>query len=63
MTLPPHSRNLRVGRVSEIGRGYLITTVTQGRLPLFADLQLARLAIRELRACDEAGLCSDVASC
>ncbi len=61
MTLPPHSRNLRVGRVSEIGRGYLITTVTQGRLPLFADLQLARLAIRELRACDEAGLCSTLA--
>lgn len=30
MTLPPHSRNLRIGRVSEIGRGYLITTVTQG---------------------------------
>ncbi|MFP5469392.1 MAG: hypothetical protein ACLGGZ_06590, partial [Alphaproteobacteria bacterium] len=61
MTLPPHSRNLRIGRVSEIGRGYLITTVTQGHLPLFADLRLARLAIRELRACDEAGLCSTLA--
>lgn len=61
MTTHPHGRNLRIGRVSEIGRGYLVTTVTQERLPLFADLCLARLAIRELRACDEAGLCSTLA--
>lgn len=30
-------------------------------LPLFAEFHLARLAIRELRACDEAGLCSTLA--
>lgn len=61
MTHHPHGRNLRIGRVSEIGRGYLVTTVTRDRLPLFADLRLARLAIRELRACDEAGLCCTLA--
>jgi REP element-mobilizing transposase RayT len=61
MTTRPHSRDLRIGRFSEIGRGYLITTVTQNRLPLFADYYLARLAIRELRACDEAGLCATLA--
>ncbi|MDP4028454.1 MAG: transposase [Gallionella sp.] len=61
MTTRPHGGNLRVGRVSEIGRGYLVTTVTQNRLPLFADFHLARLAIRELRACDEAGLCATLA--
>jgi REP element-mobilizing transposase RayT len=61
MTKLPHGGNLRIGRVSEIGRGYLITTVTQNRLPLFADFHLARLAIRELGACDEAGLCSTLA--
>jgi REP element-mobilizing transposase RayT len=56
-----HSRNLRLGRVSELGRGYLITSVTSNRLPLFADFHLARLAIRELRASDEAGLCTTFA--
>ena len=56
-----HSRNLRKGRVSECGRGYLITSVTNNRLPLFADFHLARLAIRELHACDEAGLCITLA--
>jgi putative transposase len=60
MTLP-RNRNLRVGRVSEDGRAYLVTTVTRDRLSLFADLHLARLAIRELRACDEAGLCNTLA--
>lgn len=61
MTKLPHGGNLRVGRVSESGRGYLVTTVTQNRLPLFADFHLARLAILELRACDEAGLCNTLA--
>ena len=61
MTPLPHSSKLRVGRVSEIGRGYLVTTVTRERQPLFADLHLARLAIREMRACDEAGLCGTLA--
>ena len=56
-----HSRNLRIGRVSELGRGYLITSVTNNRLPLFENFYLARLAIGELRACDEAGLCSTLA--
>ena len=57
MVALPHSHNLRIGRTSEIGRAYLVTTVTQGRVPLFADFNLARLAVRELRACDEKGLC------
>lgn len=61
MKTPPHSRNLRTGRYSEIGRAYLITTVTKDRQPLFADLRLARLAIWELRACDEAKLCATLA--
>jgi putative transposase len=61
MAVLPHSRKLRAGRVSEIGRAYLVTTVTQGRLPLFADFALARLVVAELRACDQAGLCSTLA--
>ena len=43
-------RRLRGGRISEPGRIYLITTVTLGRKPLFADFQLARRVIRALRS-------------
>lgn len=56
-----HGHRLRTGRVSEPGRGYLLTTVTHGRTPAFADFTLARLAINELRACDATGLCSTLA--
>ena len=41
-------KRLREGRVSEPGRIYLITTVTQGREPVFEDLYLARRAVRLL---------------
>lgn len=47
-----HSYRLRTGRVSETGRGYLLTTVTRNRAPLFGELALARIAIDELRHCD-----------
>lgn len=53
-----HSCNLRTGRSSEVGRGYLLTTATADRNPVFAHFRLARLAIAELRHCDEAGLSS-----
>ena len=48
-----HSSALRRGRYSEPGRVYLITTVTQDRSAVFANFELARQAIAELRACDE----------
>lgn len=48
----PHGNRLRRGRVSEMGRTYLITTVTLEREPIFADFHLARSAILELRRCD-----------
>ena len=61
MTKPPGARKLRTGRISEIGRGYVITTVTKDRRSLFTDFRLARLAIRELRACDTFGVCATMA--
>jgi REP element-mobilizing transposase RayT len=61
MPTPPRGKNLRAGRVSEPGRAYLITTVTLDRAPLFNDFDLARAAINELRACDEAGLSATLA--
>lgn len=39
---------LRKGRYSEPGREYVITTVVQGRLPVFRDLPPARACIRQL---------------
>lgn len=50
-----HSSALRLGRYSQSGGIYLITTVTHQRAPVFEDFVLARLAITELRTCDERG--------
>ncbi|MEZ2419222.1 transposase [Luteibacter sp. RCC_6_2] len=46
MLSPPHSRDLRHGRVSEPGRIYLVTTTTWNRAPLFRDIAFARRASR-----------------
>ncbi len=43
-----HGRNTRIGRVSEIGRIYLVTTTTFHRHPTFTDVQLGRLVVREM---------------
>lgn len=57
----PHGYRLRIGRVSEIGRGYLITTVTHERQKFFSEFTSARSVIGELRHCDEIGLCNTLA--
>jgi REP element-mobilizing transposase RayT len=41
-----------MGRWSETGRVYLITSVTQRRQPVLRNLWCARLLIHELRAAD-----------
>lgn len=46
---------LRLGRFSEAGRPYLLTTVTANRAPIFEDLWKARTVIRVLRQEHEAG--------
>lgn len=51
----PHGSDLRKGRWSEPGGIYLITTVTEKRRPVFADLHCARLLIHELRTADTLG--------
>ena len=48
--------DLRIGRLSEPGREYLVTTVVAGRRPVFTDLCPARAFIRVLRGTQEAGL-------
>lgn len=49
------SHRLRLGRTSEPGRFYLLTTVTQHRAPVFADIYAARGLIRILAHQHEAG--------
>ena len=45
----PHSRDLRIGRVSMPGHVYLVTTVTEDRDPVFQDLWCARYLVHALR--------------
>ncbi|WAR43660.1 REP-associated tyrosine transposase [Methylomonas rapida] len=45
----PHGKELRKRRHSIAGQIYLITTVTQNRRPVFADLFAARLLVQTLR--------------
>ncbi len=44
----PHGRNLRTGRISEPGRIYLVTCVTDQRRPVFSDIQCGRLLVQVL---------------
>ena len=42
-------QHLLTGRVTEIGRAYFITTVTQGRIPIFQNLYCARIVINNMK--------------
>lgn len=53
--------NLLIGRVSLPGYAYMVTTVTQGRVPLFADFSCARLVVREMRRIEQEGLVQSMA--
>jgi hypothetical protein len=44
-----HGKNLRIGRVSETERPYLITTVTRNRRQLLRDWRIGRLLVAQLR--------------
>lgn len=55
------SSALRRGRYSEPGLVYLVTTATHQRAPLFANFEIARLVIAELRRCDERRRCQMLA--
>jgi REP element-mobilizing transposase RayT len=57
----PHSKDLRLGRYSEAGRIYLVTTVTAGRKPVFAEFLAARGLIRQMREIGEHDLAETLA--
>ena len=48
--------DLRKGRFSAPGHEYLVTTVTNGRLPIFADFHCARALVHALREAGDAGM-------
>jgi REP element-mobilizing transposase RayT len=52
---------MRIGRFSEPGRIYLLTTTVYNRLPLFRDFGLGRLLVAELRAAHDQGWVSSLA--
>lgn len=48
-------RNLTKGRVSEIGRAYSITMVTEKRIPHFNDFYVARFLINQMSKLEASG--------
>ena len=52
----PGSRALRRGRASDIGRMYLLTWATQGRMPVLSAYWAARQVAMALKGADDEGL-------
>ncbi|KAF1030506.1 MAG: REP-associated tyrosine transposase [Pseudomonas sp.] len=57
----PESHRLRIGRFDEPNRIYLITTNTHERIPLFTDLYLGRLVVRQFQLAQQQGLAKSLA--
>ena len=55
------SKSLRVGRYSEPGRPYLLTTVVLARQPVFLDWSLGRHVVTELRRAQASGRVTSLA--
>ena len=52
---------LRRGRWSQFGQCYMVTTVTENRDPLFRDVFVGRVVVREMRGLHEKGMVSSMA--
>jgi putative transposase len=52
---PPGYNALRRGRWSESGRAYMVTTVTENRAPVFADLIAGRVVVSEMMRLENEG--------
>jgi len=55
------SHQMRVGRFSETGRIYLLTSVVHNRLSIFADWRLGRLVVSEFRDAQDQGWADSLA--
>ncbi|MCW1245675.1 transposase [Pseudomonas sp. SAICEU22] len=61
MPIAVHRCRLRKGRVNELDRIYLLTTVVHQRQPIFSDWRLGRLLVEQLRSAEEASLVTSLA--
>jgi REP element-mobilizing transposase RayT len=57
----PHGKSLRLGRHSQIGQAYLITSVTWERQEFFRDVWIGRILVAEMRRATDAGLVDSLA--
>ncbi len=55
------SHRLRLGRLDEPNRIYLLTTNTLGRKPVFNDVALGRLVVAQFRAAQDQGCANSLA--
>jgi putative transposase len=55
------SADLRSGRYSEVGQVYLLTSVVNGRQPLFSDWRTGRYVVDEFRRAQQAGIAEALA--
>ncbi|HEY0287881.1 MAG TPA: transposase [Pseudomonas sp.] len=61
MTRQEHGYRLRRGRFSEVGRIYNVTSIVEGRLPVFSNWHLGRIVVQEFRAAEQDGLVASMA--
>jgi putative transposase len=56
-----HERSLRIGRYSQQGNVYLVTSVVKDRAPLFCDAQIGRVVVQEMRRLHDSGVVHSIA--
>ncbi len=61
MPVKPNTYRLRLGRHSETGRAYFVTSVVYDRQPVFSDWRTGRLLVTEFRHAHEQGLVESIA--
>jgi hypothetical protein len=61
MPVSTNADRLRIGRVSELGRIYLLTVVVHQREPVFTDWRLGRLVVEQFRLVQEEGWADSLA--
>ena len=61
MRSPHQSHQLRIGRVSEQGRIYLVTSNTKDRQPIFNDWNMGRLVAQQFRQAEHEDLVQSLA--
>jgi len=57
----PRSRELRMGRYSQQGQIYMVTSTLRGRNPVFSDWRIGRLLVAQFREAQELGFAHSLA--